>query len=158
MGARLLRALTLVEVMIVIALLAILAAIAAPRFMHVGQAARASTLQFNIALIQSMIEYHSDGTGPHGHPTEISPEWFRSGKLPVHPESSAKVPSIEVVEQPLFPHPQDKVLTPHSAGAYWYNSARGVIRARVADQGSYEETLKFYNLVNQSDVTSLGNY
>lgn len=43
-------------------------------------------------------------------------------------------------------------------GAFWYNKARGHVRARVVDMGSAAATLDFYNLVNHSQETSLGNY
>jgi general secretion pathway protein G len=152
------RALTLVEIMIVVAILAILVAVAAPRFMHVGQAARISTLQYNLALIDSALEYHVEDNGILGHPTAIKPEWFRGGMLPAHPDNDYGVPSVETVEKPLYQHPEDKVLTSSSPGAYWYNVAEGVVRARVKDQGTLETTLAFYNEVNRSSETSLGNY
>ena len=38
-----------------------------------------------------------------------------------------------------------------------YNNT-GVIRARVADMGSAAATLDFYNRVNHSAETDLGNY
>jgi prepilin-type N-terminal cleavage/methylation domain-containing protein len=152
------RAMTMLELMIVVALLAILAAIATPKFLNIGQQARSSTLQFNLALMQAALEYHSTEDGIHGHPPAINPAWFRSGMLPDHPENSFNVPSVEVVEQPLFDHPEDKVLTHSSHGAYWYNAGNGIIRARVADQGTLETTLAFYNFVNRASESSLGDY
>ena len=49
------------------------------------------------------------------------------------------------------------MLTASVSGAYWYNPKVGTIRARVSDQGSQAATLAFYNLVNGSQETKLGN-
>jgi hypothetical protein len=55
-------------------------------------------------------------------------------------------------------HPVWKVLKSGAPAAYWYNPTNGVVRARVGSVGTADETLEFYNEVNDSAETALGNY
>ena len=45
-----------------------------------------------------------------------------------------------------------------SLDLYWYNSANGEVRVRVGVVGSEAETLAFYNAVNGTSATTIGNY
>ena len=151
-------AFTLVEVLIVVVILGILAAIVVPQFSDAAQDSTAAALMNTLDTVKSCIDwhYHADGTG--SYPDEIAPEWFASNMLPRHPENSFGVVSIQVDDTPDRLHPASKVLKTGVGGAFWYNPTEGIIRSRVADQGSAISTLSFYNRVNRSNETGLGNY
>ena len=67
-------------------------------------------------------------------------------------------PEVQVYTTSGITHPANKVLKAGVGGAYWYNPLNGSFRARVTDQGSAAATIDFYNRVNFSDETGLGNY
>lgn len=151
-------AFTLVEILIVVVILGILAAIVVPQFAGASQEATNSTLQTTLATIQARLdyEYHFGGTG--AYPTIIDASWFASGKMPEHPENAFGVPAFEIVNSGGITHPLQKVLTTGIGGAFWYNRAEGIIRVRVGDRGSSAATLNAYNLINKSNESALGNY
>ena len=145
---------TLVELLIVVAILAILSVVALPRFGEERTHAVASALAANVTAITMMIEIeHQKGDG--AWPATLDEAWFAGGILPLHPDNLAGVPKFEVANQPGRLHPRNKLLVSNSPGAYWYNAAEGVVRARVKEQGSLLETLALYNEVNQSQLGSL---
>jgi prepilin-type N-terminal cleavage/methylation domain-containing protein len=152
------RAFTLVEILIVVIILGVLAAIVVPQFSHANTDATASSLRSTLHGVQSKVsmEYQRAGTG--NYPTAIDTTWFTSQTLPQHPENAFGIAAIETVNTAGLTHPANKMLTSSMGGAFWYNRANGMFRARVANQGSSAATLDFYNLVNNSNETSLGNY
>ncbi|MCP4249757.1 MAG: prepilin-type N-terminal cleavage/methylation domain-containing protein [bacterium] len=149
-------AFTLVEVLIVVVVLGILAAIVVPQFSDASTDAMASALQTNVSSIQTQldIQYHKSGA----YPLTVDATLFAGNKLPTHPGNDFGVPSVQVLSSAGLPHPANKVLKGGVGGAYWYNPAGGVLRARVTDMGSAAATLDFYNLVNRSNESDLGNY
>jgi prepilin-type N-terminal cleavage/methylation domain-containing protein len=151
-------AFTLVEILIVVVVLGILATIVVPQFSGASQDAVGGTLRSIIHTVQTRIDYEHHAAGSGDYPDAIEAEWFAGQVLPRHPENSFGVASIEVVDDAGDMHPNNKVLKSGVPGAFWYNSADGAFRARVADQGSAAATLDFYNYVNQSNESDLGNY
>ena len=149
-------AFTLIEILIVVIILGILAAIVVPQFSYAARDATASTLKSSVNSVQALIShhYHLDGA----YAATIDASWFASNQLPSHPENIFGVPSIQTLNTPGTMHPTLKVLKTGVAGAFWYNPAEGVFRARVADQGSSAATLDLYNEVNGSNEAALGNY
>lgn len=148
------RGFTLVEMIIVVLVLGILGAIVVPRYVSAKDEAAASALAGNVKMIREQIMlYHSK----HGvYPDEIDDAWFAGG-VPDHPENEFGMPVIQTVANNLG-HPAMKVLYDGGAGAYYYNSQEGTFHARVGDKGSAAATLEFYNKVNNSSETALGNY
>jgi len=154
--SRIARGFTLVEIMIVVAVLGILAAIVVPMYQNHTSKAEAAALQTNLNAMKQKITSLQSENGEW--PTAIDGAWFSGGAVPGHPQNKVGAPAVQAVDGSTLAHPIQKVLTPGSGGAYWYNYAAGVIRARVADQGSEAATLAFYNEVNQCQETALGNY
>lgn len=151
-------AFTLVEILIVVVIIAILAAIVVPQFADASQDAVAATLSNNLAQLKSAIDYHYHDAGVAAYPATIDATWFADGNMPRHPGNTIGLAAIQVDDTPGKQHPSSKVLKSGVAGAYWYNPAEGIIRARVTNKGSKAKTLELYNLVNHSNETDLGNY
>ncbi len=149
------RGFTLIELMIVASVLAVLAAIALPRFASSNQEAELNVLATNVRSISTKITGEYARTG--AYPAAIDASWFADGE-PDHPHNTIGLPMFQASNWPGIEHPTNKVLKAGVAGAYFYNPANGVFRARVSDQGSESATLDAYNKVNQSSETSLGNY
>lgn len=152
------RGFTLVEVLVVVLVLSIIALMVVPEFSNASQRSTATSLQGNVNAIKQQVIYQRHETSDGSYPVAILPAWFTSGKLPEHPQNTFGVASIQVYTTDTIRHPSLKVMKAGVAGAYWYNKNTGDVRARVADMGSAAATLDFYNLVNQSNETSLGNY
>jgi prepilin-type N-terminal cleavage/methylation domain-containing protein len=150
------RAFTLLEILIVVVILAILAVIAAPHFADASRDADSAALRTTLANVHKRIGYEYQAASPPAFPAAIDSAWFAVGAGLQHPENSFGVPDVETVNDPGTLHPADKILQAGVAGAFWYNSAEGIIRARVASQGNSTATLNYYNEVNASNESSLG--
>ncbi|GJM23825.1 MAG: hypothetical protein DHS20C16_02400 [Phycisphaerae bacterium] len=151
-------AFTLIEVLIVVIILGILAAIVVPQFSNASQDVTRSTLQTSLDILRDGAELMRQKSPTSDYPTTIDSTWFSSGVGPTHPENSFGVTNVEVEDASGKSHPTNKVLKAGIGGAFWYNPAEGIIRARVADQGTSNSTLTFYNQVNESSESALGNY
>ena len=141
-----------------VVILGILAAIVVPQFSSASQDANRATLKTTLDVIQDRIDYHRHRSPTSEYPATVDSAWFASGVGPTHPENSFGIASIQVDNTAGRVHPVNKVLKAGVGGAFWYNSTEGVVRARVADQGTSASTIKFYNEVNESSETALGNY
>ncbi|HEX5011193.1 MAG TPA: prepilin-type N-terminal cleavage/methylation domain-containing protein [Planctomycetota bacterium] len=142
------RGFTLVELLLVVVILGIISAIVAPMLRSQRLQAVTSTLRANVAQVVMVLEVQKQKQLDGSYPPALDPTWFVEDVLPAHPEKLAGVPSVQTVHLPGVLHPADKVLHPGVPGAYWYNSAEGVFRARVKPQESDADTLAFYNAVN----------
>ena len=151
------RGFTILEIMIVVVVLAILAAIVVPQFADASLDAQIATLRSTIESVQRRIDYEYQASGTGAYPATINASWFATGAVPTHPQNVFGVNSIEVVNAPGKSHPDSKVLQAGSSGAYWYNSAEGIFRARVVSQGSSAATLELYNRVNNATEADLGD-
>jgi len=149
------RAFTLIELMIVISIIGILAAIVLPKFSHGKEQAAIAAVASNVQSIQSKAASEMAKSGEW--PTTIDSAWFAGGE-PNHPQNSYGVPMIQIVDTSGLEHPADKKLTTGVGGVVPVRAAEGVFRARVADAGSEAETLAAYNKANNSSETAVGNY
>jgi prepilin-type N-terminal cleavage/methylation domain-containing protein len=147
---------TLVELLIVVVILAILSVIALPRMSGVRTEAVCSALAASVTQVSMVVEVQHQKATDGSWPRQIRGDWFSSKMLPGHPDKLAGIPAIQTVNSPGVMHPSVKLLVPGSAGAYWYNFAEGVFRARVKPLSSTVETLAFYNTVNNCGLSSLG--
>ncbi len=141
------------ELVIVVLILGILGTVAVGRVTYSYQDSIQVTLQSNLDAVYDAIEMNRAGP----YPTAIDAAWFRGGKLPKHPQAGSAATSVQVVNAPTVTDPTNKVLS-GSWAPYWYNSANGEVRVRVGVIGSEAETLAFYNAVNGTIATTLGNY
>lgn len=148
---------TLFELLLVVLILGILSAVVAPSLRSQRRDAETAMLKSSVTQVQMVLEVEKQKLGNGGYPPAVLGAWFVNGILPQHPGKLAGVPSIEVVTAPGQGHPADKLVHTGSAGAYWYNVANGVFRARVKEQASPPETLSFYNDVNQCGLASLAD-
>ncbi len=151
-------AFTLVEVLIVVIILGLLAAVVVPQFSTAAQDSHAAGLQTTLSIVKTQIDRAKFIGSSGAFPPAIDAAWFIGGSLPTHSQNAFGVAAVETVSDAALSHPTDKVLKSGVAGAYWYNAANGTFRARVSDQGSSAATLAFYNRVNQSNESALGNY
>lgn len=141
------RAFTLVEVVIVVLMLGIVAAIGVPKVINNSENAETELLRRNVDALQDAIEYYYAETGRY--PLTIEADLFRGNRLPSHPQQTGgEQPRVENVEEKGILDPTDISLTEKSPGAYWYNRAEGIVRARVANKTSAVLTQNFYNQVN----------
>lgn len=149
---------TLVELLIVVIILGILAAVVVPQFSNASQDANRAALKATLDVIKDRIDYLKQKSPANTYPTTIDSAWFAGSAGPTHPENKSGVGNIEIDSTAGLMHPVNKVLLTGVLGDFWYNPTEGVVRARVADQGSSASTLVFYNEVNESSETALGNY
>ena len=85
---------------------------------------------------------------PVGFADRLLPEWF--DRLPHNSLVDPKeVPWLDATEDATRDHvnPKHIVADSHHA-AFWYNPHRGIIRARVPMQFTWDETVALYNAVN----------
>ncbi len=136
---------TLVEMLIVMMILAVLAALVVPRFQNHSSDAEVAALRSNLRAMRVMLQqYHAT----HGAwPADIDATWFAGG-TPDHPQNSFEIPAVQVADQPNRTEPAGRILTKSVGGAYWYNRGNGRVRARVARQATMAETNALYAQVN----------
>lgn len=147
---------TLIEILIVVVILGILAAAVIPEFSDAADDARINATAAIRASTQRLVTAERARTGDW--PAAIDGSMFEGLSLPEHPGNSFGVPAFQVVTAAGTSHPTNKVLKGGVAGAFWYNTADGIVRARMPDMGSAESTMDAYNRVNNSSETDLGNY
>ncbi len=96
------------------------------------------------------------GLNGRGWPTTIDPAWF-GHDLPRNLLVDSSVPWLEVAADDELEqdHPTTRLVTSRADAAFWYNPARGVVRARVGAMVSDERALEAYNRVNGSALRSL---
>ena len=137
---------TLVELVVVVLVLGILAAVAVPKIILEVEEATALTTGKNRIAIQDVIDREFALTG--SYPLVIQASSFRGNRIPAHPSQPSGVPLFEIVNVAGELDPANIVLTSSSAGAYWYNVAEGVVRARVPFDDTADDTEELYEEVN----------
>jgi prepilin-type N-terminal cleavage/methylation domain-containing protein len=162
LGSRASRGMTLVELIIVISMLSILAAIVVPMFGSTSDMARTEAMASNAAQIRSMVLHHASTRdvplSPHGYPATVSGTWFKMGHLPDHAWTSNPL-LVEIAggAAPNIIYPANKVFDPDVVGAFnaWYNPANGRFWVRVPAKSGAAATLALFNDVNKCRATSL---
>jgi len=92
----------------------------------------------------------------YGYPITIDPVWFEN-ELPRNRLVTGPNPWIEVAKdsKPSVEHPHYRVVMHESMAGFWYNPTNGIVRARIPQQVSDQDTLELYNYVNGSHLGSL---
>lgn len=147
---------TLIDMMLALVIAGILAAIVIPRYGHATDDAIAAALQSNLKTARGQIKANHALNGVY--PPTIDPDWFADNDIPEHPQNKSGLPDLQVLGAAGVPHPVNKVLKSGVLGAYWYNPIEGTLQARVAAMSTEQATMDFYNRVNGSSETTLGNY
>jgi type II secretory pathway pseudopilin PulG len=144
---------TLIELMIIIVLLGILAALVVPLYKAVGDSPRVEVLATNIRAVQSVINQKRSAGA---YPATIAPGWFNGG-MPQHTFSNRAMVIGVVTEPTDVIYPATKTFNPDLVGAdsAWYNTTNGVFRALVPVAASDAETLAMFNDVNKTSATVL---
>ncbi len=97
-----------------------------------------------------------DAVGKEGFPLEISPLWFRDEGLPMNVTVPGWHPWLDIA--PLGDHaqqPPDPVIVRRDQAGFWYNPNNGIFRARVTPQFTEQSTVKLYNDLNGTSLTTL---
>lgn len=139
---------TLVELVVVILILGILAGVATGRFLEASEEARKNTLRTSVDTLITVVEIRTAYNGGE-IPNVLPARWFSGGKHPVNPYNTFGVAAMDQVNQPGATHPAAAALSAGSAGAFWYNAANGIVRARVPFMGSRAQTTLLYCEVNK---------
>ena len=158
---RIARGMTLVELMIVVAMLAILAAIVVPMFGTTSDMARTEAMASNAAQIKSMVIHHAGvkdvALSPQGYPTTVDGSWFKMGHLPEHSWTGSPLLVEVVTAANDVVYPATKTFDVKVPGATnaWYNTANGHFVVRIPSQSSAGATLQLFNNVNKTGATAL---
>ena len=155
------RAFTLVELLIVVTILGILAALVVPYIAKADDNSRADTLAVNVRHIREMITLYSGRAGtpqsPQGFPQALDPDWFHGGRFPKHTWTSTSM-IVETVAGPAtVTYPAAKTFDPTdpAAASAWYNTASGAFCVRVPPQADNAKTLQMFNIANKCEVANL---
>ncbi|WP_428388648.1 type II secretion system protein [Mucisphaera sp.] len=152
------HAFTLVEILIVVVILGILAAVVIPQFSDAATEAKVAASAANVRAISGRIAvYHAE----HGaFPPTIQDEWFVGSVDSPIGDSLADAVGVDASNNSDKWHtiakgvPEEGI--PESwGGIYWYNALNGAFRARVPEQATEQATIDLYNRVNNTSVTSL---
>ncbi len=152
---------TLIEVLIVMAILAILAGIVYPGLAAVGEFGRTGAMAVTVTTVREKILYHAAvGDVPlsmKGYPNDISPGWFAGGQMPRHGWTERPL-DIQVVHDPksvLYPNNKWYTVKPDGdadGNSAWYNASNGSFCALVPNIGTEDERIDLFNRINDADV------
>ncbi len=152
---------TLIELMIVVAMLSILAAILVPMFGTTSDMARTEAMASNAAQVRSLVIHHAGmrdvALSAQGYPQIVAGAWFKMGQLPEHSWTGAPLIVEHAVAATNIIFPATKTFDPDAAGAFnaWYNPANGRFWVRVPAKSSPAATLQLFKDVNKCRATSL---
>ena len=131
-------AFTLIEILIVVMILAILAAIMVPQFTNATEESKMANLLSNLQSLRAQIELykmHHNETYPTDINKQVTQKTDSDGTLNA---AGAYGPYLHIFPaNPFVDDPVKAVKTTGAAGEGWsYNSATGVIRPNTAGHGN----------------------
>lgn len=91
-----------------------------------------------------------------GYPLTVELAWFED-ELPSNPLLGPSHPWLEIAhpDHDELLHPPLRAASNTGHAQFWYNPANGIVRARVPRGVSDGATLRLYNAVNGTNLTSL---
>lgn len=155
-----LRIRRIVDVVSVLGAVSVLAGFA---MHHVHERQREEEIRFvagEVRRFEQTIKLHAatekTDVNARGWPIWIDPTWFE-GSPPRNTLLTPDRPWVEVAtpEQSNLQHPPVRVAIHKDTAGFWYNPYQGVVRARVPQEMSDEQTLELYNAVNGADLESI---
>jgi len=157
------RAFTLIEILIVVVILGILAAVIVPQFTNASKDAISNSMAVNAKLIRTQIQIHAAKGDVEltddGFPVNLDGAWFAGGGLPRHGYSNKRIQVILAPSflsdriYPLFKTYNVNLANPNTA---WYNPTNGAFAMRVPNNlGDDETTLAAFNQANGLSLTDL---
>lgn len=156
-------AFTLVEILFVVLIIGILAALVVPRMGQANVSARIAATASMVRNVRTLISFHASSgqfpLAPSGYPDEIVGEWWSGNRLPIH-EWTSQLVVIETVDGAAGAiYPAGKTFEPSNAldPNAWYNRTNGAFMMRVPDQGNDADTIALFNAVNVATITGLGD-
>ena len=155
------RGFTLMELMMVVVILGILAALLVPQFVDSSTTSQASTMGSTVRYVRQMLQFHRNSgeyqVSTSGWPAQISQQWFRGDSLPLHPWTGDAV-VIEIVDGASTEvYPAQKIFdaSDSMAANCWYNRTNGSFCARVGAAGTNAQTLELFNAANLCSAGSM---
>lgn len=160
-AVRRIRAFTLVELLIILAFLAILAAIVVPQYTHATDVSRAVSMAHNVQMVRGEIAMKSATAGVdlsnNGYPLVIDSDWFPRHMLPDHAWSGRPmiIESIAGLVGDVFPASKVFDSTNVAAANAWYNTTNGAFCVRVPPQTTDAATLEMFNAANSTSAIGI---
>jgi prepilin-type N-terminal cleavage/methylation domain-containing protein len=161
------RGFTLIELIAVLVVLAILSGVALPKYFDYREKAQISAAQgARAALSTAVVNMHlaNQSEGIDAYPASLGEvldnddskhlynPWWTPG-MPVYIDDPNAGPEKMFVQTKLL----DQSPRPgaYGSGAIWYNPTNGQVNFRVPRQSTGAETLELFNLVNQTNCSSM---
>ncbi len=155
------RAFTLIELLIVVAILGILAAIVIPKFQESDDLSRTRVMAAGVRHIRELVAYHhakrDTALAASGYPAGLDTDWFRNSTLPLHTWTNQPL-VVSVVAggaNNIYPAVKTFDLTTPGANNAWYNTDNGAFCVLVPPQENDAATLQVFNDANMTQCTTL---
>ncbi|MEM8834297.1 MAG: hypothetical protein AAGD00_00620 [Planctomycetota bacterium] len=123
------------------------------------EAARVSQTREAIRLIESELRLRAvtgvAETNARGYAARVDPSWFE--RLPANAFVDHRHVWLEIAPESHaeYDHPPMRIALDRDTAAFWYNPAKGVVRARVAPGVSDRGAIGLYNELNGTSVATL---
>lgn len=123
------------------------------------EAERVSQTRESIRTIESELRLRAvtgvAETNARGYAVRVDPSWFES--LPGNGFVDRTHVWLEIAPEAHaeYEHPPMRIALDRDTAAFWYNPARGIVRARVAPGVSDKGAIGLYNELNGTSVATL---